>query len=140
VGAWVAVTGEIGVTSLVLGAAVMLWVAGFDIIYGAQDVEFDREQSLHSIPEAFGVKNALVISAVFHLAAAALLIYTGVLAGLGLIYYIGVGIITALLIYEHVIVSPTNLKNVTIASYSINQIVSTVFLLFSGVDILIKSF
>ena len=140
VGAWVAVTGEIGVPALVLGAAVMLWVAGFDIVYGAQDVAFDSEQSLHSIPETFGVKNALIISAAFHLAAAALLIYTGILTGLGLIYYIGVGIITALLVYEHALVSPTNLKNVTIASYSINQIVSTLFLLFAGADILMKSF
>jgi 4-hydroxybenzoate polyprenyltransferase len=140
VGAWVAVTGGISVTSLVLGAAVMLWVAGFDIIYGAQDVEFDRENDLHSIPAAFGVRNALIISAVFHLAAVALLVVTGILAGLGLIYYLGVGMITALLVYEHAIVSPTNLKNVTIASYSINQIVSTIFLLLSGADILIKSF
>lgn len=139
-GAWVAVTGGISVTPLVLGAAVLLWVAGFDIIYGAQDVEFDRENDLHSIPAAFGVRNALIISAVFHLAAAALLVVTGILAGLGLIYYLGVGMITALLVYEHVIVSPTNLKNVTIASYSINQIVSTIFLLLAGADILIKSF
>ena len=123
-GAWVAVTGGISVTPLVLGAAVLLWVAGFDIIYGAQDVEFDRENDLHSIPAAFGVRNALIISAVFHLAAAALLVVTGILAGLGLIYYLGVGMITALLVYEHAIVSPANLKNVTIASYSINQIVS----------------
>ncbi len=138
VGAWIAVTGEIGVTSLLLGAAVMFWVAGFDIIYGAQDVVFDREEALHSIPAAFGVKNALIISTGFHLVAAALLIYTGFLAGLGLIYFIGVGLVAALLVYEHAIVSPTNLKNVTIASYSINQIVSTIFLLFSGADILIK--
>jgi 4-hydroxybenzoate polyprenyltransferase len=139
-GAWVAVTGEISATPVVLGAAVMLWVAGFDIIYGAQDVEFDRENDLHSIPAAFGVRNALIISAVFHLLAVALLVYVGILVGLGLIYYIGVGMITALLVYEHAIVSPTNLKNVTIASYSINQIVSTIFLLLSGADILIKSF
>lgn len=137
-GAWVAVTGEITLTPLVLGAAVLLWVAGFDIIYGAQDVDFDREQSLNSIPAAFGVKNALIVSAVFHIAAAGLLVFTGILAELGLIYYIGVSFITGLLVYEHVIVSPTNLKNVTIASYSINQIVSTVFLIFSGADILIS--
>jgi len=137
-GAWVAVTGEITLTPLVLGAAVLLWVAGFDIIYGAQDVDFDREQSLNSIPAAFGVKIALIVSAVFHIAAAGLLVFTGILAELGLIYYIGVSLITGLLVYEHVIVSPTNLKNVTIASYSINQIVSTVFLIFSGADILIS--
>ncbi len=137
-GAWVAVTGGFSWAVITLAAAVMLWVAGFDIIYGAQDVGFDLENDLHSIPARFGVRSALVISSVFHLAAAALLVYTGVLAGLGLIYYIGVGLIAALLVYEHAIVSPTNLKNVTIASYSVNQIVSTIFLLFSGADILIK--
>ncbi len=139
-GAWVAVTGGFSWAVIALAAAVMLWVAGFDIIYGAQDVEFDRENNLHSIPARFGVRTALGISSVFHLVAAGLLVYAGILAGLGLIYYIGVGLIAALLVYEHAIVSPTNLKNVTIASYSINQIVSTIFLLFSGADILIKSF
>ena len=137
-GAWVAVTGEISAVALLLAAAVMLWVAGFDIIYGAQDVDFDRSEALHSIPAAFGVKNALIISAVFHLAAAALLLYIGFLAGLGWIYFTGAGLVAALLVYEHAIVSPTNLKNVTIASYSVNQVVSMIFLLFSGADVLIK--
>lgn len=137
-GAWVAVTGGFSWAVVTLAAAVMLWVAGFDIIYGAQDVEFDRENNLHSIPARFGVRSALVISSAFHLAAAALLVYAGILAGLGLLYYVGVGLIAALLVYEHAIVSPANLKNVTIASYSVNQIVSTIFLLFSGADILIK--
>ena len=137
-GAWVAVTGEISAVPLLLGAAVMLWVAGFDIIYGAQDVDYDRAEALHSIPAAFGVKNALIISAAFHLAAVALLFYTGFLAGLGWIYFTGAGLVAALLVYEHAIVSPTNLKNVTIASYSVNQLVSMIFLLFSGADVLIK--
>ncbi len=137
-GAWVAVTGDLSWAVVALSAAVMLWVAGFDIIYGAQDAEFDRDNGLHSIPERFGVRRALMISSVLHLAAAGLLVYAGMLAGMGLIYYIGVGLIAALLVYEHAIVSPTNLKNVTIASYSVNQIVSTLFLLFSGADILIK--
>lgn len=137
-GAWVAVTGGFSWAVVALAAAVMLWVAGFDIIYGAQDVEFDRENALHSIPARFGVRIALGISSAFHLAAAVLLVYAGLLAGLGLLYYIGTGLIAALLVYEHAIVSPTNLKNVTIASYSVNQIVSTIFLLFSGADILIK--
>ncbi len=139
-GAWVAVTGGFYWAAVSLAAAVMLWVAGFDIIYGAQDVAFDHENNLHSIPARFGVKAALGISSMFHLVAVALLVYTGMLAGLGLLYDIGVGLIAMLLVYEHVIVSPTNLKNVTIASYSVNQIVSTIFLLFSGADILIKSF
>jgi len=138
VGAWIAVTGNISWVSLIFGAVVTLWVSGFDIIYGAQDVDFDREENLFSIPSSFGVRNALIISAVFHAIAVLLLVYAGILAGLGWIYFFGVCIAAVLLLYEHAIVSPTNLKNVTIASYSVNQVVSTVLLVFSSVDILIK--
>ena len=84
------------------------------------------------------MKNALIISAIFHAAAVLLLVYTGLIAELGWIYFAGVCITAGLLFYEHLIVSPTNLKNVTIASYSINQIVSTILLVFSSADILIK--
>lgn len=138
IGAWIAVTGNISLVSLVLGAAVTFWVAGFDIIYGAQDVEFDREEDLFSIPSVFGIRNALVISAAFHGIAVLLLVYVGLASGFGRIYFTGLFLTTGLLLYEHLIVSPGNLKNVTIASYSINQIVSMVLLVFTGVDILIK--
>ncbi|MCR4435687.1 MAG: UbiA-like polyprenyltransferase [Clostridiales bacterium] len=137
VGAWIAVTGNITWVSLILGTIVMFWVAGFDIIYGAQDVDFDREEGLYSIPSVFGVKKALIVSAVFHFLCVLLLIYVGFLARLGWIYAAGVAIGTCLLFYEHRIVSPTNLKNVTIASYSVNQVVSTVLLVFTTADIFI---
>jgi len=135
VGAWIAVRGNISWVSLVLGTAVMLWVAGFDIIYGAQDVEFDREEGLFSIPSVFGIRKGLIISALFHAAAVLLLIYVGTLTSMGWVYIAGVAVVSGLLLYEHLIVSPTNLKNVTIASYSINQIVSVMLLVFSAVDI-----
>lgn len=137
VGAWIAVKGTINWPSLILGAIVTLWVAGFDIIYGAQDVEFDREEDLFSIPAVFGVRNALVISAVFHATAVALLVYIKFLTGLGWLYVFGVAVTACLLLYEHLIVSPDNLRNVTIASYSINQIVSTLMLVFTTADIFI---
>lgn len=137
VGAWIAVTGNISWTCLVLGAANALWVAGFDIIYGSQDVDFDRKEGLYSIPAVFGVKNALIISALFHLADVVLLLYVYFLAHLGAVYIIGLVIITVLLYKEHTMVSPSNLNDVNIASYSINQIVSIVFLVFSSLDILL---
>lgn len=137
VGAWIAVTGNISLASLLLWLVVTLWVAGFDIIYGAQDVDFDRDIGLYSIPSVFGIKNALITSSVFHGVAALLLVCVGLISNLGWLYYTGVAIGACLLLYEHSIVSPTNLKNVTIASYSINQIVSTVLLLFSTLDIFI---
>ncbi|MCG0276041.1 MAG: UbiA family prenyltransferase [Thermosediminibacteraceae bacterium] len=137
VGAWIAVTGKIQWPALVLGAAVMFWVAGFDIIYGSQDVEFDTRHELHSIPVKFGIKNALKISSAFHGISMGLLFYLYFLMNMGYLYLLGLAIISCFLYAEHRLVSPTNLKHVTIASYDINQIVSVVFFIFSSMDIFI---
>lgn len=138
VGAWIAVTGNISWLCLILGAANALWVAGFDIIYGSQDVDFDRKEGLYSIPAFFGIKNALIISSLFHLTTIGLLIAVWYLGSLGILFIIGILIIAILLIIEHKMVTPTNLNNVKIASYGINQIVSVVFLIFSIADILTR--
>lgn len=137
VGAWIAVTGWIGWPALVLGAVVTLWVAGFDIIYATQDVDFDRDEDLHSIPAAFGIKPALVISALFHLGAVLLLVYLYFLMRMGFLYLAGLGLIALLLAAEHALVRPSHPKNVTIASYGINQIVSVVFLASTLLDIFV---
>jgi 4-hydroxybenzoate polyprenyltransferase len=135
VGAWLAVTGRFEFLPLVMGAANTLWVAGFDIIYGCQDYDFDRQNGLHSIPVKFGVKGALQIACVFHIATLLCLILIGILVPqFGVIYYIGVGIIGALFITEYRIISPTNLTNVNIASYSVNQLVSLTLLVFGLLD------
>lgn len=137
VGAWLAVTGEFGVIPLLMGAANTLWVAGFDIIYGCQDYDFDRANHLHSIPARFGVKNGLFIAMAFHIITLICLIAIGILAPeLGIIYFIGIGIIAVLFIIEYSIVSPTNLTNVNIASYSVNQLVSIALLIFGLLDTL----
>lgn len=138
VGAWLAVTGELSLLPIFMGAANTLWVAGFDIIYGAQDYEFDRANGLHSIPAKFGVKNALYIAAFFHVITLFCLVIIGLLSGeLGQVYYIGLVLITGLFIAEYRIISPTNLTNVNIASYSINQLVSIVLLVFGVLDAII---
>jgi 4-hydroxybenzoate polyprenyltransferase len=138
VGAWLAVTGELSFIPLFMGAANTLWVTGFDVIYGSQDYDFDRANGLHSIPVKFGVKNALSIAMFFHVITLLCLIIIGILAPeLGVIYYIGIAIITCLFIIEYRIVSPTNLNNVNIASYSINQLVSIVLLVSGLLDTLI---
>lgn len=137
VGAWIAVKGSIGWPALVLGAVVTLWVAGFDIIYGTQDVDFDRREGLYSIPAVFGVKNALIISTLFHISAVILLIYLGFYMNMGWLYALGLCIISVLLFMEHIMVKPDNLKNVKIASYSINQTVSVVLFMFTTLDIFI---
>lgn len=138
VGAWLAVTGKISLIPLVMGAANTLWVAGFDIIYGAQDYDFDTKNGIHSIPAKFGIKNALNISSAFHVLAVMFLFIVGVLSPeLGIIYYIGLIINTVLFIIQHKMVTEDNLKNVKIASYSINQVISIVFLLTGLIDCLI---
>ncbi|QAT40405.1 UbiA-like polyprenyltransferase [Clostridium sp. JN-9] len=137
VGAWIAVAGNISWTCLILGAADALWVSGFDIIYGAQDAEFDRKNGLYSIPAYFGVENALKISALFHFISAILLISIYFIEKMSWLYAIGLVIICILLIAEHKMVSSDNLKNAKIASYNINELVSVAFLIFSVSDILI---
>lgn len=137
VGAWIAVKGSIDLPAIILGAVVTLYVGGFDIIYGTQDVDFDRSEGLYSIPSVFGIKNALMISAAFHIAAVGLLLYVYYYMNMGVIYLIGLAICIVLLLMEHIMVKPDELKNVKIASYSINQIVSVVLLIFTTLDIFI---
>jgi 4-hydroxybenzoate polyprenyltransferase len=135
VGAWIAVTGEISWLPLFMGAANTLWVAGFDIIYGAQDYKFDTENGINSIPARFGVKNGLYIAAFFHLVTIMFLIIVGMLSSeLGAIYYAGVALISVMFVIEHRMVSPDNLSNVKIASYGINQLVSITFLICGLLD------
>ncbi|TQI66140.1 UbiA-like polyprenyltransferase [Clostridium sp. KNHs216] len=135
VGAWLAVTGKPALVPLVMGAANTLWVAGFDIIYGSQDYDFDRQNGLHSIPVAFGVKNALRIAMLFHIITLICLVVIGLLVPrFGVIYYVGVAVIAALFTAEYRMVSPDNLIHVNIASYSVNQLVSIVLLVFGLLD------
>lgn len=138
VGAWIAVKGNIDWASLVLGAVVTLWIAGFDIIYAVQDVKFDREENLFSIPSIFGVKNALMISTLFHIVAVGMLLHLYFYRNMGWLYLTGLGIVGLLLAIEHIMVSPGNMRNVKIASYSINQIVSVVFFAFTALDLFLK--
>lgn len=135
VGAWIAVRGGIGWPALVLGAVVTLWVAGFDIIYGSQDVDFDKKEGLHSIPVRFGVKGALMISSLFHFIAVVLLVYLYFIVDAHWLYLVGVALVAGLMALEHIIVKPYSLKNVKIASYSINQVIGIVFLIFTAADI-----
>ncbi len=137
VGAWLAITGKLSLLPLFMGAANTLWVAGFDIIYGSQDYEFDKANGLHSVPVKFGVKNALMIAKLFHLVTMLCLITIGILAPqLGIIYFLGLAVITGLFLVEYRLVSPANLTNVNIASYSVNQLVSITLLISGVVDAL----
>jgi len=137
VGAWLAVTGKFALAPLILGAVVMLWVAGFDIIYGTQDIDFDRASGLFSIPARFGLKGALSISRLFHFIMILLLISLYFIMDLGFIYLVGIIISAGLLVLEHYMVSPANEKKMKIASYNINQVVSVLIFVFTMIDVFI---
>ena len=136
VGAWIAVTGRIGFPSIVLSAAVMLWTAGFDIIYSLQDVEFDRKMGLFSLPSRIGPSAALVVSRLCHVGMIGLLVWFGLLTDRGAIYYAGAGFIGVFLIYEQNLVSPKDISRVNAAFFTMNGCVSLAFLVFVAVDVL----
>ena len=139
IGAWIAVEGGFAWTPMLLGLSVLLWTAGFDIIYACQDFEFDRRTRLHSIPARFGIRRALWLSAVLHLITVSILVGLAVLPSLGALYLIGVGVVTLILVYEHAIVTPNNLSRVNLAFFTLNGMVSLVLSVLSVADLLIRT-
>ena len=137
VGAWLAVTGELALAPIILGAVVTLWIAGFDIIYATQDIEFDRKVGLFSIPAKFGLKGSLYISSLFHFIMILLLISLYFIMQTGWIYLLGIFISSILIAIEHYIVSPSNEKTMKIASYNINKVVSVLIFIFTMLDFII---
>jgi 4-hydroxybenzoate polyprenyltransferase len=138
VGAWIAVKGQITLAPLILAACVTLWTAGFDIIYSLQDIEFDRKMGLFSIPKALGVPRALLISRLFHAIMAGMLIWFGITVGMGLIYFVGVGVVSLFIIHEHSLVSPKDLSKVNVAFFTMNGLVSILLFLFAFVDVMVR--
>ena len=137
-GVWVAVHGNLGGGSVLLGAGAALWVAGFDLIYACQDVEVDRRQGLHSIPARFGIPVGLWQARLWHLGAVLFLAAAGVVLGVGPLYYLGVAVSAAVLAYEHRLVSPTDLSRLNAAFFNMNGIMSVVFLGFVAADVLVR--
>ena len=127
VGAWLAVAGELAPTALLLGAAVTCWVAGFDLIYACQDVEFDRDAGLHSLPARYGVQTALWTARGLHLATLALLAAVGVQAKLHPVYWIGQAAVVLILVLEHRVVRPGDLSRLDLAFFNLNASVSVVY-------------
>ncbi|WP_018886501.1 UbiA-like polyprenyltransferase [Paenibacillus massiliensis] len=139
IGAWFAVTGEFAFLPFILGTVVMLWIAGFDIIYGSQDIEFDREHKLWSVPSIFGLKNGLRIAAGLHSIMVLLLISLIPIQQLGWLYILGLVISILLLMAEHRIIKPSNRKVMKVASYNLNQVISMTILLFTMADFFLLS-
>jgi 4-hydroxybenzoate polyprenyltransferase len=107
--------------------AVATWIGGFDIFYALADRDFDRDAGIRSIPARFGVPAALAISAAAHLVTVVALIAAGWAAGLGIIYFLGVAAVVAILLYEHAIVRPSDLSRVDVAFFNLNGYVSVVY-------------
>jgi len=135
--AWIALRGDLSASVLLLGAAVMLWVAGFDIIYACQDVEFDHTLGLHSIPKRYGIRAALWVSALLHVGTLALLVTVARMENLGWIAAAGLAVVAALLAYEHSLVKPTDLSRVNAAFFTVNGFISILFFLTWAADLLI---
>ncbi len=135
VGGWVAVTGSLAWDPFILAGAVLFWVAGFDIIYSCQDVKFDQSAGLFSLPSRYGIPRALQVAAFFHVLMVTLLAVTFQLQALSLLSWAGLFIVAASLLYEHSIVSPTDLSRVDVAFFTLNGVVSAVLLLFVSLDL-----
>jgi 4-hydroxybenzoate polyprenyltransferase len=132
-GAWAAIRGSIftseDLPAWILLGIVTLWIGGFDLIYACQDVAFDRQEGLHSIPARFGIPFALRLSIFLHLLTMLLLIWLGVLTGLGWPYWVGLIFVAALLSWEHLLVHPDDLSKINLAFFNINSYISiTLFL------------
>lgn len=131
-GAWIAVTGQVQFGAVLLGVAVALWVAGFDVIYATQDIEFDRSHALHSIPARFGLARALLIARLMHLAVVALLLLAWFVLDLGWLYLIGWAGVAILLHYEHSIISPRDMSRLGAAFFNVNGYISLLYFVFTA--------
>ena len=136
VGAWIAIQGSFALPPIILCFVVLLWTAGFDIIYACQDVNFDRKHGLRSIPAKLGIRWSLWLSSALHIIAVLLLLGIPLLVELGAFYYVGVGIVVLIFIYEHAIVKPTDLSRVNLAFFTLNGMISLVLMALSIADIL----
>ena len=130
--AWIAVTGHLDLRMLILCAAVTLWVAGFDVLYACQDVDFDRRAGLFSIPKRFGIAKALLIARSMHVGAVALLASLAATFALPWPAWLGILVVAALLAYEHSLVKENDLSKLDAAFFAMNGYISISFLLCWG--------
>jgi 4-hydroxybenzoate polyprenyltransferase len=137
-GAWVAVKGTLGLEILPLSLAVLFWVAGFDIFYALQDLEFDKTHGLYSIPSRFGTENSLWAARLFHLITIALLLSLIPIFDLSGLYLAGVLVAMVMLIYEHSLVKPSDLSRIDMAFFNMNGYISITIFFFTMIHYLAK--
>ncbi len=131
----VALKGTVEISAVFLGLGMAFWVAGFDIFYALQDIEFDRKAGVHSIPAKYGIKKAILFARIFHLLTFVFLILTGYYGELGYIYYGGLVILTGFLIYEHSLIRENDLSKINVAFFTVNGYVSILYMVFVILDL-----
>ena len=134
--AWIAVRGTLDPRIVILTAAVLFWGAGFDVLYACQDCEHDRRVGLNSIPAAIGIPAAFWVSNAMHAAALALLVVLVRVFALGRVAWLGIAVVAALLLYEHLIVSPRDLRRLNAAFFTMNGVIAILFFVFVATDLL----
>jgi 4-hydroxybenzoate polyprenyltransferase len=136
VGAWVAITNTASLDTFLIGASVLLWVAGFDILYALQDIDFDLQHKLFSMPSRFGIRTSLLLTRLLHTMSMVLLIWLGMRLDLGVFYFTGVLLAAALLAYENSLVKPHDLSKLNVAFFTMNGIISVIIFCFVAIDII----
>lgn len=137
IGAWIAITGRLHPEILLLGGAVLSWVAGFDVIYACQDVAFDRRYGLYSIPQRFGIRRALLVARLLHAVSFGLMLAVGAVFELGVLYLGGVIVVGLLMVYENRLVRPADLSRLPVAFMNMNVMISAVYFLCTLGDVLL---
>jgi 4-hydroxybenzoate polyprenyltransferase len=125
-GGWIAVRGAFDPPVFILWFALTVWIAGFDLIYACQDVEFDRRAGLHSVPARFGIAAALGTARACHALTLAAFVALGWVMGLGIVYWVGVLLVAALLVYEHSLVAPDDLSRLDLAFFNVNGYIAVI--------------
>lgn len=134
IGAWIALRGDISWQIVILGLAVMSWVAGFDIFYAMQDLEYDRSAGLYSIPARFGIERSLQFARILHVSMVGLLLLLLIGTGLGWIYLVGVVTVAGMLLYEHSLVKPDDFSRLDAAFFNMNGYISVTIFAFTLAD------
>ncbi len=136
-GAWIAVKGSLDTRIILLGLAVVFWLAGFDILYALQDIDFDRSYGLFSIPSRFGIKRSIMVSRFCHAITWGLLVLSGIIFHMSHLYYLGMMITALLFIYEHSLIKPDDLSKLDMAFFNMNGYISITVFLFTFLDLII---
>lgn len=138
IGAWIAVTNSISVEPFLIGAAVLFWVSGFDIFYAIQDIEFDRQHKLYSIPARFSIKTSLILTKVLHITSILLLSWVGFRLNLGLFYFLGIFVAASLLAYENSLIKPHDVSKLNVAFFTMNGVISVVMFCFVAFEVIFR--